>query len=290
MPIAQRRATVDASNNASDPDREFGFSDADFRGLAKVAYDFAGIALSDNKRNLIYSRLSRRLRALGLGSFRDYRDYLAETESELEHFINAISTNLTRFFREPHHFDHLREAVAMPYARLGARAGRMRIWSAGCSTGEEPYTIAVVLANEIRELARQDVRILATDIDTAVIAKGIAAEYPVNSTEEVPKIYREYFKAGSEGGDLVMRDDIRSLIRFGRLNLMERWPFRGKFDAIFCRNVMIYFDNPTKAQIIDRFVDQLNPGGFLYIGHSESLMGSQRGLQLVGRTVYRREA
>lgn len=291
MPVAQRRVNaVAVANGALDPEREFVFSDADFRGLAKVAYDYAGIALSDSKRNLIYSRLSRRLRALGLGSFRDYRDYLAATESELEHFINAISTNLTRFFRESHHFDHLRYHVAAPFAKRGARAGRLRIWSAGCSTGEEPYTIAVVLANEIREFARQDVRILATDIDTAVIAKGLAAEYPLNSIDDVPKIYREYFNATGSGGDVVMRDDIRSLIRFGRLNLIERWPFRGKFDAIFCRNVMIYFDNATKSQIIDRFVDQLAPGGFLYIGHSESLMGSQRGLQLVGRTIYRREA
>jgi chemotaxis protein methyltransferase CheR len=134
------------------------------------------------------------------------------------------------------------------------------------------------------------VRILATDIDTAVLSRGMAGEYALSGIGDIPATYREYFRAAGNGGDVVMDGSVRSLIRFGRLNLMESWPFRGKFDAIFCRNVMIYFDNPTKAQIVDRFTQQLQPGGFLYIGHSESLMGSHPGLRLVGRTVYRREA
>jgi len=168
---------------------------------------------------------------------------------------------------------------------------RLRVWSAGCSTGEEPYTIAVVLAREIRDIARHDVRILATDIDTAVLAKGLAGQYPASSIDDVPKAYREYFRAASGGRDEVVMDDkVRALIKFARLNLMEPWPFHGKFDAIFCRNVMIYFDNQTKAQIVDRFTAQLRTGGFLYVGHSESLIGSHPGLQLVGRTAYRREA
>ncbi len=271
---------------AADEDREFTFSDADFRSLANLAYEYAGIALADSKRNLVYSRLSRRLRALGLGSFREYRAYLAETDAELEQFINAISTNLTKFFREAHHFEHLRARVAVPFA--ANPSGRsLRIWSAGCSTGEEPYTIAVVLAREIRDIARHDVRILATDIDTSVLAKGLAGQYPLNSIDEVPKVYREYFHAA--GDEVVMGDDVHALIKFARLNLMESWPFHGKFDAIFCRNVMIYFDNPTKAKIVERFTRQLKPGGFLYIGHSESLIGAHHGLDLVGRTVYRRE-
>lgn len=279
---------------AADSSREFKFSDADFRGLAQYAYDYAGISLSDSKRNLIYSRLSRRLRALGQTSFRDYRDYLAANEAELENFINAISTNLTKFFRESHHFDHLRTYVAVPFAQAGLRSPgrRLRVWSAGCSTGEEPYTIAVVLKREIRDIHQHDVRILATDIDTSVIATGATGAYPVSSIDEVPKTYREYFlpAAGNrESKDIVMSEDIRSLISFGRVNLMEPWPFRGKFDAIFCRNVMIYFDGPTKTALVNRFAQQLRPGGWLYIGHSESLNGSHAGLQLVGRTVYRRE-
>jgi chemotaxis protein methyltransferase CheR len=269
----------------ADEDREFAFSDADFRDLVNLAYEYAGIALSDSKRNLIYSRLSRRLRALGLASFRDYRTYLAQTENEVEQFINAISTNLTKFFRETHHFQHFREHVAVPFAS-SASSARLRVWSAGCSTGEEPYTIAVVLAREIRDFAPHDVRILATDIDTAVLAKGMAGQYPLSSIDEVPKAYREFFRGGA---GIVMDDEVRSLITFARLNLIESWPFHGKFDAIFCRNVMIYFDNPTKAKIVERFTRQLKPGGYLYIGHSESLIGAHEGLELVGRTVYRRE-
>jgi chemotaxis protein methyltransferase CheR len=287
-------AAMASTDAASDAAREFKFSDADFRDLAQFAYTSAGISLADSKRNLIYSRLSRRLRALGQTSFVEYRKYLAENESELENFINAISTNLTKFFREAHHFDHFRTHVALPFVQQahGGAGKRLRVWSAGCSTGEEPYTIAVVLKREIRNIEQQDVRILATDIDTNVIAKGVAGEYPVTSIDEVPKTYREYFQpAGGDpdSPDVVMGDDVKSLISFGRINLMEPWPFRGRFDAIFCRNVMIYFDGPTKAKLVDRFTQQLKPGGWLYIGHSESLIGSHPGLTLVGRTVYRRE-
>jgi chemotaxis protein methyltransferase CheR len=275
-------------------EREFEFSDTDFRSLVQLAYDQAGISLADSKRNLVYSRLSRRLRVLKLSSFREYRDRLAADSSELEGFINAISTNLTRFFREAHHFDHFRTNVAVPFGQPARAAGgrRLRIWSAGCSTGEEPHTIAVVLKREIRDVNLHDVRILATDIDTDVLAKGECGEYPVNSIDEVPKAYREFFRpAGGEqkSATVVLDDEVRSLIAFKRLNLMESWPFSGKFDAIFCRNVMIYFDGPTKTKLVDRFTQQIRPGGWLYIGHSESLIGSHPGLQLVGRTIYRRE-
>jgi chemotaxis protein methyltransferase CheR len=288
-------AATFASNEpaAADHAREFAFSDADFRDLAQYAYDQAGIALADNKRNLVYSRLSRRLRALNQTTFRQYREYLAATPTELEAFINAISTNLTKFFRESHHFDHFRTHVAIPFAQSrqpGSR--RLRVWSAGCSTGEEPHTIAVVLKREIRDIRNHDVKILATDIDTEVIAKGKRGEYPATSIDEVPGIYREYFRPGpgtSKTASVVVAADVRSLITFRRLNLMEQWPFSGLFDAIFCRNVMIYFDGPTKIALVNRFTQQVKPGGWLYIGHSESLIGAHPGLELVGRTVYRRE-
>jgi chemotaxis protein methyltransferase CheR len=276
-----------------DSEREFVFTDADFQSLVKLAYEQAGIALAESKRNLVYSRLSRRLRSLGLNSFREYRDYLAANDSELEGFINAISTNLTKFFREAHHFDHFRTNVAARFLQAGRGTGgrRLRVWSAGCSTGEEPYSIAVVLKREIRDVNRYDVRILATDIDTDVIAKGARGEYAANSLDEVPIAYREFFQPA--GGNrkattIVMGEELRSLITFRRLNLMEPWPFSGKFDAIFCRNVMIYFDGPTKAMLLDRFTQQLHPGGWLYIGHSESLIGTHPGLDLEGRTTYRR--
>src|ERR1051325_3019182 len=175
----------DAGPEGASYGREFQFSDADFRSLVVLARERTGISLSDSKRNLIYSRLSRRLRALGMTSFRAYREFLnsADGEHEIESFINSISTNLTKFFRESHHFDHLRDRVAMPFAH-GKPGQRLRIWSAGCSTGEEPYTIASVLRRAIPDIERQDVRILATDIDTEVLSKAANGEYPAASIED----------------------------------------------------------------------------------------------------------
>src|SRR5579885_2818093 len=210
-------ATVQVLADQPNVAREFAFSKSDFQTLARLAYEYAGIALSESKQNLIYSRLSRRLRALKLGSFRDYCDYLASEATEIENFINSLSTNHTKFFREVHHFEHLRAHVALPFAQAVARkpGGRLRVWSAGCSTGEEPYTIAVVLKRELRNLEQHDVKILATDIDTNVTAKGMAGEYPVSSIDEVPKTYREYFKPADGDADspnVVMGDDVKSLI------------------------------------------------------------------------------
>jgi chemotaxis protein methyltransferase CheR len=283
---------IDLVQPAVDTEREFAFSEQDFRSLVQLAYEYAGIALSESKRNLLYSRLSRRLRILGLDSFRDYREYLAKNEREIENFINSISTNHTKFFREAHHFDHLRTHVILPFAQAAGRSTgrRLRIWSAGCSSGEEPYTIAVVLKREIRDIDAHDVRILATDIDTDVLGRAARGEFAISTIDEVPKTYASFFHQTSDDGDkIVMPQDIGSLITFRRLNLMETWPFRGHFDAIFCRNVMIYFDAETKAKLIQRFTEQIRPGGWLYIGHSESLIGAHAGLQPVGRTIYRRD-
>jgi chemotaxis protein methyltransferase CheR len=276
------------------PPREFDFSERDFQTLMQLAYEHAGIALSESKQNLIYSRLSRRLRALRLESFHDYCEYLAGNPSEVENFINAISTNHTKFFREAHHFEHFRAQAVVPFANEVARrpGGRFRVWSAGCSTGEEPYTIAVVLKREIRDFARNDVRILATDIDTDVLSKAARGEFAPSSLDEVPNAYQEYFRPlrdARTNASFAVADDVKSLVAFRRLNLMERWPFNGLFDAIFCRNVMIYFDAPTKSALVDRFTQKLKPGGWLYIGHSESLIGAHPGLQLMGRTTYRRD-
>jgi chemotaxis protein methyltransferase CheR len=294
-----RRA--DAASAAETPEievtREFPFSDADFRKLAEFTYRHTGIALSDSKRDLVYNRLSRRLRALGLSSFREYQEYLegVDGHDEKERFINSVSTNHTRFFREAHHFVHFRTHVAMPFAHAhrGSGSGRLRIWSAGCSTGEEPYSIALVLTAEIASAARRDIRILATDIDTEVLAKGAHGEYSANALQEIPPEYRGCFEDGGTGGSgrrIVIAEAQRSLITFRQLNLIESWPVKGPFDAIFCRNVMIYFDNETKKQLIERFTKLIKPGGWLYIGHSESLIGAHPGLDLVGRTIYRRQA
>lgn len=278
-----------------DPKREFPFSDADFRNLAEYAYQHTGIALSESKRDLVYNRLSRRLRALGLRTFREYHEFLEGPQggSEKERFINSVSTNHTRFFREAHHFTHFRSTVAAQFAREHGNIGRarMRVWSAGCSTGEEPYTIALVLKREIAALARHDVRILATDIDTEVLGKSARGEYAAAALQEIPAEFHSEFERRSDrqSGKLLMPESLRSLITFRQLNLMQTWPVKGPFDAIFCRNVMIYFDASTKKSLIERFTKLIRPGGWLYIGHSESLIGAHPGLELVGRTIYRRE-
>jgi chemotaxis protein methyltransferase CheR len=264
--------------------------------LAQIAREQTGIALADSKRDLVYGRLARRLRALGMSSFRQYRDYLqgVDGEREIEKFINSISTNHTKFFREVHHFAHFRSSVAgaFVHATSGAGGGRLRIWSAGCSTGEEPYSIALVLKHEIANIERHDVRILATDIDTEVLAKGSAGEYAATALDEIPQRFWPYLHTlddRAKTARIAMGDEVRALIAFRRLNLIEHWPLKGLFDAIFCRNVLIYFDNATKATLVDRFVNQIRPGGWLYLGHSESLIKSHPGLRLVGRTIYRRE-
>jgi chemotaxis protein methyltransferase CheR len=295
MPGMRNGAAAVFSIESAVPTREFAFSEADFRILAQLAYEYAGIALSESKQNLVYGRLSRRLRALGLASFRDYCKYLDANPTELENFINSISTNHTKFFREAHHFEHFRTQVAAPFAQAASRrsGGRLRAWSAGCSTGEEPYSIALVLQREIRNFAGNDVRILATDIDTAVLMKAAAGEFVPSAVEEVPRDYRSFLQRAPNDGEserVTFDPQLKSLIAFRRLNLMETWPFKGLFDAIFCRNVMIYFDAPTKATLVEKFTRQLKPGGFLYIGHSESLLGAHPGLQMVGRTTYRRDA
>ena len=295
MSTNHRKATRRPSAEivVADVMREFAFSNVDFLSLAQLAYDHAGIVLQESKRNMVYGRLSRRLRALQLNTFRDYREYLAAHERELERFINSLSTNHTKFFREVHHFDHLRSHVAAPFAKEGGQASaeRLRVWSAGCSSGEEPYSMAAVLKREIQNIDRHNVRILATDIDTDVLAKAARGVYPANSVDEVPAAYRPFFELKKNGqgiAQVYVDHAVHKLVTYRQLNLLRQWPFKGLFDAIFCRNVMIYFDGPTKEALVDRFMQQIKPGGWLYIGHSESLIGSHPGLELVGSTIYRR--
>ncbi|HZP74761.1 MAG TPA: protein-glutamate O-methyltransferase CheR [Pseudolabrys sp.] len=272
------------------PTREFEFAEADFRNLAKLAREQTGIVLAETKSNLVYSRLARRLRALGLTSFGQYWDYLQGEKGtgEIENFINSISTNHTKFFREEHHLEHLHSHVAAPFAKSVKGRGRLRIWSAGCSTGEEPYSIALVLQTTVPDIEKHDVRILATDIDTDVLAKASAAEYPASGLGDIPAKY--HGDVETDDSVMVMSDRVRSLIAYRQLNLLTPWPFKGPFDAIFCRNVMIYFDNDTKTALVERFAQMLKPGGWLYIGHSETLLTVHANLQLVGRTTYRRKA
>ncbi len=245
-----REARTAAPTADPQPQREFEFSAADFRALAKIAYQHAGITLPEAKQNLVYGRLSRRLRTLGMSSFEEYRKYLNEhADQELEPFINSLSTNHTKFFREPHHFEHFVSNVVAPFAAAHPSGGRMRIWSAGCSTGEEPHTIALILATELKNIASRDIRILATDIDTEVLRRASQGVFSAESVSAVPAKYRGALSKSGDGDSVAIDRNVCSLITFGRLNFMEEWPVRGPFDVIFCRNVMIYFDGPTKLRL-----------------------------------------
>ncbi|MFT4080054.1 CheR family methyltransferase [Rhodomicrobium lacus] len=282
------------NTSSSSAATEFPFTAADFQTIVGIVYKRSGIVLNAHKRDMTYSRLSRRLRALGLRSFRDYCALLEsrEGDGEASFLIDAITTNLTKFFREAHHFDFLKEHVLAPGAqRRNGERSHIRLWSAGCSTGEEPYSIAMVAAALQREaMADWDLRVLATDLDTNVVKKARAGIYPRACLENVPAAMREtFFERRPEDRNTVqVRRNIQDLVSIRQLNLLSPWPFHGKFDAIFCRNVMIYFDAATKAALIERFHAQLKEGGWLFVGHSESLLDHQARFKLCGRTVYRK--
>ena len=258
----------------------------EFRRVSDLAFSMAGIVLKEHKQQMVNSRLTRRLTALGLADFESYIGLLEgpKAEQETQHFINAVTTNLTSFFREGHHFEHLDNTVL---AGLAARqAKRVRIWSAGCSTGEEPYTIAMTSRGSSHWQNSCDFKILATDLDTNVLAKAQAGDYAVDRGANIPKKYsRLYTQAG---GSVKMGREVKDLITFLQLNLLEPWPVSGPFDAIFCRNVMIYFDAETKARLVERFAELLAPEGVLYLGHSESLLGEHPMLRRLGQTAYGR--
>ena len=284
------KSSTVAVKNAGE--REFPFSEKEYAYLASMVYERSGIVLGAHKINMVYSRLARRLRELKLTTFREYCGLLQEDKGgdEIGALINAITTNLTRFFREPHHFDHLRDHVIPEAAKTGGKP-RLRIWSAGCSSGEEPYSIAMTLMDAVPGLKQWDARILATDLDTRMVATGQAGLYSADAVKDLPKpVKAKFFNRDSSGGGEQWQtsEQLRELITFKHLNLLEAWPMNGPFDAIFCRNVMIYFDGPTKAALIDRYAGLLKPQGWLYIGHSESLLDTHSHFRLAGRTIYRK--
>jgi chemotaxis protein methyltransferase CheR len=262
-------------------------TDEDFSAIAAMVREHSGIVLSASKRDLVYSRLRRRLRALRLSSFAEYRAMLAGAPGAEERvrMINAITTNLTGFFREPHHFDHLAQRMI---PALPAGWQRLRIWSAGCSSGEEPYSIAMTLRRHLPEVDEKDVRILATDIDTDMVAAGAAGRYAMERAAAIPAELRQRFVRRVDAATVEMDPVLKALIAFKPLNLLGEWPMRGPFDAIFCRNVVIYFDKPTQRVLFDRFAEMLAPDGLLFIGHSESLFRVSERFQHLGRTVHRR--
>jgi chemotaxis protein methyltransferase CheR len=272
--------------------REYELSDDDFQRIRSLVRARLGIALAESKRELVYGRLSRRLRALKLQNFTRYLQRIESgDEEELQHFCNAITTHLTSFFRERHHFDFLARQLLPVLERSNANTRRMRFWSAGCSTGEEPYSIAMVVLENMRHLRGWDVRILATDIDTNVLSQARAGIYSGERLQKVEQSrVQRWFEPAQDARHLQVCEQLKRLVCFKTLNLMDDWPMTGPFDAIFCRNVVIYFDRETQRQIVARMAALQRPGDHLILGHSESLLQVSSQYRLVRDTVHRRLA
>ena len=267
--------------------RDFEFTSADFVRIRALIHRRAGIALSEHKRDMAYSRLARRLRALGYERFSDYLDELEKGNdaSEWEAFTNALTTNLTAFFREAHHFPILAEFVKR-------RPPPVSVWCSAASTGEEPYSIAMTLVEALGDHAARNATVLATDLDTQVLAKGDAGVYAYDQVKHLsPERLKRFFLRGTgkNAGFVKVRPELRAMIRFERLNLTDAdYGLRTPFDAIFCRNVMIYFDKPTQAQVLARFEPLVKPDGLLFAGHSENFTYVTQAFRLRGQTVYER--
>lgn len=262
-------------------------TDDEFRRISDRVRRSTGIVLKEHKSVMVHSRISRRLRDLGIGSINEYMDFLESPggAAETTNFCNAITTNLTSFFREPHHFEHLK-------AELKGSTGkqsRLRIWSAGCSTGEEPHCIAMVVASNVAQSC--DAKVLATDLDTNVLEKAMRGRYALDKHAAVPAEYKSRFTQADSGGkEFAVTQEATKLISFRQLNLLSDWPIKGPFDFIFCRNVLIYFDGETKANLINRYAELLRPNGVLYLGHSETILEEHPMLMPEGRTTYRKKA
>lgn len=269
------------------------YSRDDFETVSGIVYDIAGIVLPPGKATLVYSRLAPLVRESGRQTFGRYIDHIRRDEGEMRRVINALTTNHTFFYRERHHFDHLAGEVRTNLLAKAKAGDPVRIWSAGCSTGEELYSLAMALLGpdkrEARALLNGDLVILATDLADHAVAGAKAARYPVEALKDVPEALTRTWVV-TVNGEAEIAADLRAVIRVRRLNLLGPWPMKRPFDVIFCRNVMIYFDQPTKNRLVGRFADQLLPGGHLYIGHSERVGGpAQDVMSLVGSTIYRKE-
>ncbi|THF50082.1 protein-glutamate O-methyltransferase CheR [Allorhizobium terrae] len=272
---------------------EYPLTRRDLNEIAAMIYADAGIALNDSKASLVYSRLSKHIRNLGLRGFREYCALVASPEgaAERREMLSHLTTNFTRFFRENHHFDHLRTEVLPGLIARAKAGGRVRIWSAACSDGQEPYSIALTVLSMLQNVMDYDFRILATDIDPKILALARAGAYDETALETVnPAMRKQWFKEVDIGGrrKFQIDDRVKRLITFNELNLMAQWPFKGPFDVIFCRNVVIYFDEPTQVKIWSRFAGLLPEGGHLYIGHSERVSGDPKNLfDNTGITTYK---
>lgn len=271
-------------------EREFDFSDQDFGRIKKIVYDYAGIDLNESKKNLVYNRLAKRIRFLNQNSFKEYIDYVERIgKEEFVHLINAITTNLTFFFRENHHFEFLADTVIPELLKKNSASKKIRVWSAGCSTGEEPYSIAIVLKEAVP--AGWDAKVIATDLDSNVVQTATDGVYAIDRLKGVTEARKKRWFMKGKGameGKVKVKKELQEVIQFGQLNLMEDWPIRDAIDVIFCRNVVIYFDKPTQSRLFDRYAERLPMGGHLFIGHSESLYNVCDRFELLGKTIYKR--
>jgi chemotaxis protein methyltransferase CheR len=265
-------------------------TDSEFKYISDLVYDRAKIVIRPNKRSMLQGRLAKRLRSLHLPDVRSYIRLISapEGEAEMGEMLNAVTTNVTAFFREPHHFKHLAETMIPEALARNHAARRLRIWSAGCSTGQEPYSVAMTLANALEKHGAVDARILATDLDSTVIAHAEAGTYGADDTQAVPPALAAKYLRKTADGHIEVTPRLRDMVTFKQLNLMGNWPMRGPFDAVFCRNVVIYFDKPTQAKLFKRIASLMAPGGWLYIGHSETLFKVSEDFELTGKTIYRK--
>jgi chemotaxis protein methyltransferase CheR len=270
------------------------YGEADFRAISEIAYREAGIVLPQGKAMLVYSRIAPLVRDSGCATFGAYVMRIREDSAECRKAICALTTNHTFFYRESHHFDHFRDTIRPQLLQRLDQGGKVRMWSAGCSSGEETWSLAMTLLGPDRQaglaLARRDIRILASDIATHALTKAMAARYRPEDLKPVPDALRKAWTTPC-GDETEIAPELRAMARFRTLNLLGDWPMQGRFDVIFCRNVMIYFDNPTKERLVARFAGMLAPEGTLYVGHSERVTGPALD-QLVpmGPTVYRRRS
>lgn len=264
-----------------------------FHEIAAIAHRKAGLVISESKKAMVKSRITRRLRVLSLPNYEEYLSLVnsAEGTAEMQHFISALTTNVSHFFREGHHFDLLKNTILPPLLKKAATGGRVRIWSAGCSNGQEPYSIAMTLLGMNPKAFEKDIRILATDIDPEVISHARAGIYQKSmATGLEPEHVSKYFDTVNHDGELChsVKEPLRKLVSFRQLNLHDKWPMNGKFDVIFCRNVVIYFDEPTQAVLYKNFSDAVAKGGWLLLGHSERITENVANVfETVGVTAYR---
>lgn len=266
----------------------------EFNRIKTIMKKDAGITIGDDKVNLVHSRLQKRMRQLGLTDFAVFCDIVENPEGKTERhkMVNSLTTNLTNFFRESHHFEHLKTQALPPLIEKVKQGGKIRIWSAGCSTGQEPYSIASTLLSIMPDAPNRNVKILASDIDSDVIKKARDGIYKDAEIKNLPeKLKSQSFEPlnGPSGKMFIANPVTKSIIAFRTLNLnAPTWPMKGKFDIIFCRNTVIYFDAPTQERIWARFRDQMTPGGLLYIGHSERLSGKASDkFEKVGTTTFK---